>query len=108
MNLRGLFDRFLTTTGLLALVFGMGCLLAGGTASADAEDFDESTERSRYVEEERSPDGWEYDPYYIFPLTRHMSDSGLPRGGQIALYPLAFVIDLGQWPFGGLAGLAGK
>ena len=52
--------------------------------------------------------GWEFDPYYIFPLTRHMSDSELPLAGQIALYPLAFFIDLIQWPFGTLAGLAGK
>ena len=53
-------------------------------------------------------DGWEFDTYYIFPLTRHMSDSGLPYGGQIALYPLAFALDLVQWPVGVLAGLAGK
>ena len=53
-------------------------------------------------------EGWEYDPYYIFPLTRHMPDSELPLIGQIALYPLAFIIDLGQWPWGVLAGLAGK
>ena len=45
-------------------------------------------------------DEWEYDTYYIFPLTRHMPDSELPMAGQIALYPLAFIIDLGQWPIG--------
>ena len=72
----------------------------GGTGSGD------STRMS--ADDGDDPDGWEYDTYYIFPLTRHMSDSGLPRAGQIALYPLAFVIDLGQWPFGALAGLAGR
>ena len=69
----------------------------GSSYSEDA--WDPAMERHR---------GWEYDTYYIFPLTRHMPDSELPLAGQIALYPLAFIIDLGQWPFGALAGLAGK
>lgn len=52
--------------------------------------------------------GWRYDTYYIFPLTRHMPDSELPMAGQIALYPFAFAIDLVQWPFGVLVGLGGE
>ena len=52
--------------------------------------------------------GWHYCSYYILPLTRHMRDSGLPLAGRIALYPLALAFDIGQLPFGALAGLAGE
>jgi len=110
MNFRWRLDRFSSSVSLMALAFGIGCLLTASTSSADADaDADAGySDRSRDAAEETQADGWEYDPYYIFPLTRHMSDSGLPKGGQYALYPLAVVIDLGQWPFGALAGLAGK
>jgi len=57
---------------------------------------------------ERHESDWEYDPDYLFALTRNMPDSGLPRVGQVLLYPLGFAIDLAQWPVGALAGLAGK
>jgi hypothetical protein len=53
-------------------------------------------------------DGWHYCTYYILPLTRHMHESGLPLAGQILLYPLAAAFDLGQLPFGVLAGFAGE
>ena len=53
-------------------------------------------------------EGWHYCSYYILPLTRHMRDSGLPLAGRIALYPLALAFDIGQLPFGALAGLAGE
>jgi hypothetical protein len=52
--------------------------------------------------------GWQYDDYYIFPLTRHMQESGLPRVAQYLMYPLAVGFDLGQLPFGAVAGLGGK
>ncbi|HKK53275.1 MAG TPA: hypothetical protein VKA74_16875 [Myxococcota bacterium] len=51
---------------------------------------------------------WEYDPYYVFPLTRHLSESGLSFPARVALYPIGFILDLGQWPVGLLLGLAGR
>jgi hypothetical protein len=88
---------------------------ASSGASSDASDSAQATPSYSSTEfstdssgEEQYHDGWEYDPYYIFPLTRHMPDSELPLAGQIVLYPIAFIIDLGQWPLGALAGLAGK
>jgi hypothetical protein len=76
-------------------------------SSRNASDSVESS--SRYASIGRGyDDRWEYDPYYIFPLTRHMPDSELPLAGQIILYPIGFMIDLVQWPLGALAGLGGK
>ena len=105
-----------TFANCFTLALGVGFfLIAGAAPAADpmddvSEDVtdDVSSHESEIMMEEKYDDGWDYDPYYIFPLTRHMSDSGLPLAGQIALYPFAFVIDLGQWPIGALAGLAGK
>jgi hypothetical protein len=71
-----------------------------GATNADSEMNDEA--------DQAGDQGWRYDTYYIFPLTRHMPDSELPMAGQIALYPFAFVIDLVQWPFGALVGLGGE
>ena len=97
-----------TFANCFTLALGVGfCLIAGAAPAADPMD-DVSSHESEIMMEEKYDDVWDYDPYYIFPLTRHMSDSGLPLAGQIALYPFAFVIDLGQWPIGALAGLAGK
>jgi hypothetical protein len=50
---------------------------------------------------------WRYNTYYIFPLVRHMPDSGLPKWGQWVTYPFAAIIDLGQLPVGALGGLFG-
>ena len=50
---------------------------------------------------------WRYNTYYIFPLVRHMPDSGLPKWGQWMTYPFAAIIDLGQLPVGALGGLFG-
>jgi hypothetical protein len=113
-----------TFANCFTLALGVGFfLIAGAALAADPMDDvsddvtdevtdevtdDVSSHESEIMMEEKYDDGWEYDPYYIFGLTRHMSDSGLPLAGQIALYPFAFVIDLGQWPIGALAGLAGK
>jgi hypothetical protein len=75
-----------------------------------AENSDAPTADSEAIDETDQTDdeGWRYDTYYIFPLTRHMPDSELPMAGQIALYPFAFAIDLVQWPFGVLVGLGGE
>jgi hypothetical protein len=108
MQLRSQTDRRLTTGNLLTLSIGLACLLATSTVSADDEAAETSSGRSAAPYEEAYSESWEYDSYYIFPLTRHMSDSGLPTAGQYALYPFAFVIDLGSCPLGALAGLAGK
>ena len=85
---------------------------AEGEPSADlSEASSESTgpeDGTESASEEPHDGGWEYDDYYIFPLTRHMPDSELPMAGQIALYPFAFLIDLVQWPFGALVGLGGE
>jgi hypothetical protein len=108
MNLRSQFDRLLTAGNRLTLSIGLACLLATSTVSAADEMGDEASGPSAGAHEESYGESWEYDPYYVFPLTRHMSDSGLPVAGQYALYPLAFVLDLASWPVGALAGLAGK
>lgn len=79
------------------LVTGLGLVGAAGTASA------ESTR-----DDVKSESGWEYDPYYVFPLTRHMEETELPLYGRVILYPIGFAIDLIQWPVGALAGLMGK
>jgi len=105
----------------IALCAGVWCLLTAGAlyaaeesspaegpgASRDASHSAESTSPYSSTQQEYQ-DGWEYDPYYIFPLTRHMPDTELPLAGQIILYPIGFLIDLAQWPLGALAGLAGK
>ena len=104
------FSSAAIATRFLALVLGMGCLLLTSAAFA-AEDLNDGSSGGQTGDMEEGAyddDSWEYDSYYIFPLTRHMSDSELPMAGQIALYPLACVIDLVQWPIGALAGLAGK
>ena len=108
MTYRSRFGRLLTAGSFLALWVGLTCLLATSTVSAADETADPSSSQSAAGLEEPYDESWEYDPYYIFPLTRYMSDSGLPSAGQYALYPFAFVIDLGIWPLGALAGLAGK
>jgi hypothetical protein len=98
-------DGFLRAAKCLALSLGfVFCLVAGPAPAAEMSDEAPNDDGMH----EYHGDDWEYDPYYIFPLTRHMSDSELPLAGQIALYPFAFVIDVVQWPVGALAGLAGK
>jgi hypothetical protein len=102
---------------MIALLLTSLLLVASAVASVASEADPKSQaasqdmgdrEASRAYAGDDAESGWEYDPYYIFPLTRHMEDSGLPFYAQIALYPLAFALDLGQWPVGALAGLAGK
>ena len=92
----------LLATSLIILVVTAGPVLAEDATSpnTDFEAIDETDQTDN--------DGWRYDTYYIFPLTRHMPDSELPMAGQIALYPFAFAIDLVQWPFGALVGLGGE
>ena len=92
----------LLATSLIILVVTAGPVLAEDATSpnTDFEAIDETDQTDN--------DGWRYDTYYIFPLTRHMPDSELPMAGQIALYPFAFAIDLVQWPFGVLVGLGGE
>ncbi len=90
-----------------ALLFGL--TTSSKLMAAEPEpSSDRSGSYAEVASEEPREDGWEYDTYYIFPLTRHMPDSGLPFGAQIVLYPLAFSLDLVQWPVGVLSGLAGK
>ena len=105
----------------IALCAGVWCLMTAGALYATEEGSPaESSRASRNTPDsaksippysstqQEYDDGWEYDPYYIFPLTRHMPDSELPLAGQIILYPIGFLIDLVQWPLGALAGLGGK
>ena len=100
-------SRKTIVTTLLASLLVSLLIVAG---SAQAEDSDATNTDSEAIDEASRTDdqGWRYDTYYIFPLTRHMPDSELPMAGQIALYPFAFVIDLVQWPFGALVGLGGE
>ena len=108
MNSRPQSKRLSSVSIALALTLGTGCLFATSEASAVKDPYDASSAGSRDRMDEKNADSWEYDPYYIFPMTRHMSDSELPMTGQVLLYPFAFMIDLVQWPLGTLAGLAGK
>jgi hypothetical protein len=52
-------------------------------------------------------DDWRYSTYYLYPLTRHMEESDIPKGWRIPLYPITAVLDTAQLPFGALAGLFG-
>ena len=96
------------STIITTLSAGMWVLLMAGLAPAAKADSHERDSESTYAYSDPEDEGWRYDTYYIFPLTRHMPDSELSLGVQIALYPLAFAIDLGQWPFGAIAGLGGE
>jgi hypothetical protein len=98
----------LTVASALACVLIAPGAVAVEQNAENTDSYSMSSDGADDAPPEASSDGWEYDDYYIFPLTRNMSDSGLPQAGQIALYPLAFLIDLAQWPVGALAGLAGK
>jgi hypothetical protein len=97
--------RFLGPTMLMVMLAG---LIAAGPASAEDGSSGYATRSSDSVSVSGYDDGWRYDPYYIFPLTRHMDDSGLPLWAQIPLYPIGFAIDLVQRPVGVLAGLGGQ
>lgn len=52
-------------------------------------------------------EGWRYGTDYLFPLTRHIDETGLPLAGKIPLYPFTAALDLGQLAFGAVAGLFG-
>ncbi len=98
--------RTIVTTLMASSLF----FLLSIAAPAQAEDLGtpEADSATNGEADQTHDQGWRYDTYYIFPLTRHMPDSELPIGGQIALYPFAFLIDLVQWPFGLLVGLGGE
>jgi len=112
---RSLIVRFVPALLLALLLFGPAAARAaqeadaevmkgmGVTESADGPEASDEAMRKATGETE-----WRYDTYYLFPLTRHMPDSGLPLYGQIMLYPLSAAIDLVQLPIGALAGLAGE
>ena len=50
---------------------------------------------------------WSYSTYYIYPLTRHIDESGVSGSWRYALYPFTVALDTAQLPFGALAGLFG-
>ena len=52
-------------------------------------------------------DEWRYGTYYLYPLTRHMAESGISQAWRCTLYPLTAVLDTAQLPLGALAGLFG-
>ena len=95
-------------TIITTLMASLSALLVVSLAPAAQADSHAKRSTSTYASANPGHQGWRYDTYYIFPLTRHMPDSELSLGVQIALYPLAFAIDLGQWPFGAIAGLGGE
>ena len=78
----------------------------GAIGDADTMDYSKTSEKD--MRGAASETGWRYDTYYLMPLTRHMPESGLPRYGQIMLYPFGALIDLIQLPVGALAGLVGE
>jgi hypothetical protein len=77
-----------------------------GMGVAETTDYSEASEKD--MQPAVGETGWRYDTYYLMPLTRHMSESGLPLYGQIMLYPVGALIDLVQLPIGALSGLAGE
>jgi hypothetical protein len=93
----------------LTVIF-IGLNTAGPASAGDGSSgyATSSSDSSKSIWVSGYDDGWQYDPYYIFPLTRHMNDSGLPFWAQVPLYPIGFAIDLVQWPVGLLAGLGGQ
>ena len=55
-----------------------------------------------------SDTGWRYNSYYIYPLTRHMDESDIPKGWpRYALYPVTLALDTVQLPAGAVIGLFG-
>ncbi len=78
-------------------------------ASASAKETQDAGTTDRGVQSSATDDkGWRYNTEYLFPLSRQMSDSELPKYGQYALYPLAAALDLLQFPIGALGGLLGE
>lgn len=102
-------------TILAAFAFAAAPALAeqGPVPTAQAEDGDPTD------------DGWRYDTYYIYPLTRHINEREVEPGwtrwlfhpltaslgppwGHWLLYPITVTLDTVQLPFGALAGLFGE
>lgn len=82
-------------------------VLSGPAASA--EDAQTEPVSAQYESPSTSgDDGWRYNTYLLFPLTRHMKDTSLPDYGQYALYPFAVGLDIIQFPIGALGGLLGE
>ena len=97
-------SRALAAAGLAAL------LLTGGIAAAEAEPPPVPAEAAAAGEAEdpEAEGGWRYDTYYLFPLTRHIGETGISPRWRIPLYPFTVAIDIAALPGGALAGLAGE
>ena len=53
-------------------------------------------------------EGWRYWTYYLYPLTRHTSESEIdPEYWVYPLYPFFVLIDTAVLPFAAIAGLFG-
>jgi hypothetical protein len=94
--------RIARTLALAGLVIS---LLAGGTAAAIGPPGESRASTEAGDREDRRE--WRYDTYYLFPLTRHMDEAGIPPACRIPLYPFTVAFDLFQLPFGAIAGLFG-
>ena len=92
------------------LVFALGSIVAAAVLLSGASAQGAEPEGTAYRTEASATEaaGWKYNTAYIFPLTRHMKDSALPKYGQYAAYPLAVVLDIAQFPIGALGGLLGE
>jgi len=86
----------------LALTAAVAVVLSGSAASA------EDTQTEPVSTQASSDDGWRYNTFFLFPLTRHMKETELPEYGQYILYPFAVGLDIIQFPVGALGGLLGE
>jgi hypothetical protein len=96
----------MTTSNALGAAIALVLLTAAYAPPATAE-AGPGTGTTTTVPASEPDDGWRYSTYYLYPLTRHIEESGAGRGWRFALYPLTVVLDTVQLPLGAIAGLFG-
>ena len=105
-----------TTTLVLVLVFAFAPAAHADELEADddvlvvtsamdgSEPFDDRTA----IEDWNDRRGWSYGTDQLMPLTRGMSDAGIPRAARWPLYLFTVPFDLVQLPIAAIAGLYGS
>jgi hypothetical protein len=106
-HLHGGSKQAMTASKSFSAAIALAFLLVAGASPAAAEAGPTSTVTTTVTPAE--DDSWQYDTYYIYPLTRHMDESEIiPEYWRYPLYPVTALLDTAQLPFGALAGLFGK